>query len=389
MAARGVDLLTLFKHINSEEREHAITIDVFTALPEDFHYTEYIVDQLDIVAELCPGLDALYNTQEDWPTTVYLLKHMTRAKYAREQFEEIQFLLGDGKNGKGFFMFLLRQLFGSDGYYCQPKTGIFTSKSSCNSASPDLMELLGKRIACIPEVEDKANLVVSTLKDYRDQTTVITARLLFKGNKKFCPQFMLVLSANKKFLFSSIDGGTIRSFTCILWPFKFTDSPKPDTMQRRAENVKDPDFVSQARPTFDMLMRAIDTVFYCDRATRETVVSPRPAAVQAASQQLMASVDGSANVEPRTLVERFCNDCITYKTTDASKHCTTGPQVYKIFEQHSKITRQQAEDFLKDFLVPVTVGGRSLLKRKDSGKSLMQPSRYAHAELPVILVPGE
>ena len=121
LVARGVHLLPLCKQINAEERQHAISTDRFVVLPEDFQYTDAVVAQLDIIAEVCPGLTDFYNTQEDWPTVVYLLKHLFRAKYARQQFEEIQFLLGDGKNGKGYFMYLCQKLFG-DYCHCAART---------------------------------------------------------------------------------------------------------------------------------------------------------------------------------------------------------------------------------------------------------------------------
>ena len=353
---RGVNLGVLFKQIKSEERHHTITIDEFTVLPADFQYSHAVLRGLNIVAEVCPGLQAFYNTQECWHIVIYLLKHMARAKYAREEFEEIQFLGGDGKNGKGFYMYMLRTIFGE--YYSQPKNGIFTNDSTCNSASPDVMEMLGKRVCIVPECEEGIKLKCATLKDLRDQTTVITARCLFKDNKKFCPLFLLIFAANIKFMFTSLDGGAVRSFTAITWPFKFVNNPTPGTNERQAQPVKKQETAALAIPTFDLILRMIDDIFLGDAPIIETVISPRPATVQAASKNLMTSTETPA-------CECFCTDRID-DCSDA-KAASTCPQILREFQDESGIkSRQQALALFLANYTRVTSSGRDVLKRKNT-----------------------
>ncbi len=46
--------------------------------------------ELLALAQICEGLQVLHSCHKAWPVTIALLKHIARAKYAREIFEERQ-----------------------------------------------------------------------------------------------------------------------------------------------------------------------------------------------------------------------------------------------------------------------------------------------------------
>ncbi|DAC81537.1 TPA_asm: S3H [Capsaspora MELD virus 2] len=105
-------------------------------------------------------------------------------------------LYGEAKNGKSTLTNLLCEILGRDRFYQQCGKGVFLkSKADPNSASPDLVALLGKRVAVHNEGKDVDDLDESTLKSVSGDDPV-TARSLFQNPITFRITCKLLYTTN-------------------------------------------------------------------------------------------------------------------------------------------------------------------------------------------------
>ena len=83
----------------------------------------------------------------------------------------------------------MKLLFGD--YYKEPRPEIFSTTTNANAASPDVLKLCGRRAVAVPETEKGVKQKTAFMKTIRDQSSDITARGLFKGNKAISRLFQV------------------------------------------------------------------------------------------------------------------------------------------------------------------------------------------------------
>jgi len=132
------------------------------------------------------------------------------------------FCFGLGANGKSVLGDILRFILCDYARAIASET-LTESKRAAGSATPDLAELLGSRMAICAETEDGAALAESLVKSLVSGDTM-TARKLHCDPFQFTPQFKLMMLGNHKPIIKGNDYGIWRRVRLI--PFKRTFKPE-------------------------------------------------------------------------------------------------------------------------------------------------------------------
>ncbi len=149
------------------------------------------------------------------------------------------FCFGNGKNGKSVFGDILRYILLDYARAIASET-LTDSKRDAGSATPDLAELVGARLAICGETEDGAALAESLVKGLVSGDTM-TVRKLRCDPFQFTPQFKLMVLGNHKPIIKGNDYGIWRRVRLI--PFKRifkpeeTDAKLPDKLKAEAPNI--------------------------------------------------------------------------------------------------------------------------------------------------------
>jgi P4 family phage/plasmid primase-like protien len=132
------------------------------------------------------------------------------------------FCFGVGANGKSVLGDILRYILGDYARAISSET-LTESKRAAGSATPDLAELIGARMAMSAETEDGAALAESLIKSLVSGDTM-TVRKLYTAPVQFTPQFKLMMLGNHKPIIKGNDHGIWRRVRLI--PFKRTFKPE-------------------------------------------------------------------------------------------------------------------------------------------------------------------
>ncbi|WP_432745472.1 phage/plasmid primase, P4 family [Methylobacter sp. G7] len=132
------------------------------------------------------------------------------------------FCFGLGANGKSVLGDILRYILCDYARAIASET-LTESKRAAGSATPDLAELVGARMAVCAETEDGAALAESLVKSLVSGDTM-TARKLHCDPFQFTPQFKLMMLGNHKPIIKGNDHGIWRRVRLI--PFKRTFKPE-------------------------------------------------------------------------------------------------------------------------------------------------------------------
>ncbi len=126
------------------------------------------------------------------------------------------FCYGSGANGKSVMADILRYILGDYARAISSST-LTEMKRHGGSATPDLAELIGSRLAICTETEDGAALAESLIKSLVSGDTM-SVRKLYSGPVEFTPQFKLMMLGNHKPVIKGTDDGIWRRVRLI--PFK-------------------------------------------------------------------------------------------------------------------------------------------------------------------------
>ncbi|QSB00580.1 hypothetical protein JWZ98_18230 [Methylomonas sp. EFPC1] len=132
------------------------------------------------------------------------------------------FCFGLGANGKSVLADTIRFILGDYARAIAAET-LTESKRQAGSATPDLAELIGARLAMSSETEDGAALAESLIKSLVAGDTM-TVRKLYTAPVQFTPQFKLMMLGNHKPVIKGNDYGIWRRVRLI--PFKRTFKPE-------------------------------------------------------------------------------------------------------------------------------------------------------------------
>ncbi len=166
--------------------------------------------------------------------TDYLLKVSAYMLHGEKYLEQLWFLTGSGRNGKGTYCTLLKNAFGD--YYYEPDISIVTSiKRSSSSANPEMAKAIYTRLLVSGEPDDEnkeSRFRVSQLKKLRGND-MIQARSLYKEFTEFKPQFGMMFSMNEKPELSKVDEAIAKSLKIIPFPFQFVENPDYNNHQKK------------------------------------------------------------------------------------------------------------------------------------------------------------
>ncbi len=132
------------------------------------------------------------------------------------------FCFGLGANGKSVFGDILRFILCDYARAIASET-LTETKRAAGSATPDLADLIGARMAACAETEDGAALAESLVKSLVSGDTM-TARKLHCDPFQFTPQFKLMMLGNHKPIIKGNDHGIWRRVRLI--PFRRTFKPE-------------------------------------------------------------------------------------------------------------------------------------------------------------------
>ena len=132
------------------------------------------------------------------------------------------FCFGLGANGKSVLGDILRYILGDYARSIAPEL-LTEAKRTSGSATPDLAELIGARMALTAETEDGAKLAESLLKGLVSGDAM-TYRRLYAAQGQFTPQFKLMMLGNHKPITKGTDQGIWRRVRLI--PFRRTFKPE-------------------------------------------------------------------------------------------------------------------------------------------------------------------
>ena len=374
-----VDMVEVFNNIKTVEQMAKFKRGRFQVLPEEFNYTDGIVAKLDALAQIIPGLQALRQCFKSWVPVMFALKQLSRARYGREQYEELMFWFGMlGRNGKGMMFAFIKSVSGE--YAKEPKASLFVKEGDGNAASPMLLAFKGRRFLLVPEVDARKVLMVDFMKSLRDQTAEITARGLYKAEVSFMPQCLTIISTNVWPTFSSVDGGVEGTFTAMNWPFTFNDCPDLAKNEKKVDpEFKKTAFLTGIRPGWIVLLRAVDTAFTMKDTS--TTVSPKTWCTQMATERLLEDKN-FASVQD--FVREFVDLVADYKAA------STRPQVLRVYmNEHKELTREQACSSLKSTFADLKTNGRDLLQDKATRKYVMLrcPSQFQNHRITSPAIP--
>jgi P4 family phage/plasmid primase-like protien len=130
------------------------------------------------------------------------------------------FLFGLGANGKSVFAELLKYVLGDYSRTLANET-LTEGKRQAGSASPDLADLLGCRMALSSETSDGCALAETLIKSITGGDTIV-ARQMYKGFFQYIPAFKLVMTGNHRPIVHGTDHGFWRRIRLV--PFNRTFS---------------------------------------------------------------------------------------------------------------------------------------------------------------------
>lgn len=129
-------------------------------------------------------------------------------------------LYGEGSNGKGLFLEILRAAFGELSVSCSPQLLSAAREMDANSPSPALYTLRGRALALMEEADLKGGINDAMVKTLTAGTEVACRTLYQRDNVTWRSTNALFLACNKMPRLRSLDGGTIRRILSI--PFEIT-----------------------------------------------------------------------------------------------------------------------------------------------------------------------
>jgi P4 family phage/plasmid primase-like protien len=148
---------------------------------------------------------------------------------------KVVFHIGGGGNGKGTLMKLLRHVLGT-GYYGTANQNLLTYEGK--GASPELADLLGKRMVTISETEHAMELREGLLKQITGGDP-ISARQLFEGYFEFLPSHKLQIFTNHEPAIKTQDFAIWRRVILLKYPHSYGNAVQ--VASGEAERLEDPE----------------------------------------------------------------------------------------------------------------------------------------------------
>jgi P4 family phage/plasmid primase-like protien len=134
------------------------------------------------------------------------------------------FCYGNGANGKSVFIELLKYVLGDYACVIAPET-LADAKRRAGSATPELANLIGKRLAMCSETEENTGLAESFVKSLISGDSM-PVRQLYAQQSQFTPTCKLIMAGNHKPVVRGNDNGIWRRIRLVPFNKTFTKKEK-------------------------------------------------------------------------------------------------------------------------------------------------------------------
>lgn len=193
-------------------------VDDYISLTTHNDYIEYNPNIKEI-KDIYKFLGSLFPDKE---VMEYQIKKLSLCLHGKCQ-EEFNIWTGNGSNGKSKLCQLIQKTFGD--YWSEAPVALFTKeRNKASNASPEVMDLKGKRITTLQEPETKDRLNMGIVKHYTGNDW-ISARQLYGTQEKFLLQTKFFLSCNTVPKIDASDGGSWRRLKVVEFVSKFVNEP--------------------------------------------------------------------------------------------------------------------------------------------------------------------
>ena len=140
--------------------------------------------------------------------------------------QSLHIYLGKGRNGKSTLVDGLMAAILGTYKVVLPVSFYTTERSKQGSASPEIVKLMGARLACSPEPSKGEHLIEGPMKQLTSGIDMMSGRALFKDLVEFRPQCHPVICANNLPSVQATDEGTWRRIKIVEFVSYFTENPE-------------------------------------------------------------------------------------------------------------------------------------------------------------------
>ena len=177
----------------------------------------------EIIQEIYQFINALFPNEE---LRGYMWEHLSSVLIGTNSNQTFNIYTGSGANGKSKLVELMGKTLG-DYKATVPITLITQSRNTIGSTSPEIVQLMGVRYACMQEPSKGDKINEGIMKEITGGDPLV-GRALFKDSVTFIPQFKLVVCTNVLFEIKTNDDGTWRRIRVCDFMSKFNDAPYED-----------------------------------------------------------------------------------------------------------------------------------------------------------------
>lgn len=232
----------------------------------------------------------------------YCLYVLSTCLFGENEQQKIYLFTGAGGNGKSILDNIVRNSFGD--YHTPINVAYITQKrASSNQASPEVMNLLNKRVAVFTEPDKGDTLNMGILKALSGQDE-ITARPLFGKPIKFVNKAKLILMCNDLPVPSSHGQAENRRFRVINFPINFVDNPE-EPNERKAIPLDDK-IPHWRQPFMTLLIK-----YYKHLKTELGGVIPEPNEVKEYTEQFQERTNVYLQFVREAIIEGEATDLIS------------------------------------------------------------------------------
>ena len=173
----------------------------------------------------------------DTETRDYLLKVFASTLIGHRRYEQLYFLTGRGRNGKGTLFNFMENVFGE--YIKTIDCSFFTTiPKSSTSATPEIADKNGVRILWSSEPEDSQKFQVNKLKLISGGDK-IEVRKLYCDPFQYKPQFSVFIQANDLPELSNIGDAISDRARIITFPYRFVSNPTNEYEKKGDPKIKE------------------------------------------------------------------------------------------------------------------------------------------------------
>lgn len=185
----------------------------------------------DVIAEINEFMEQLFPVEE---LRNYMWEHLASSLIGTTENQNFNIYTGSGANGKSKLVELMTKVLGE--YKATvPVTLLTQSRNGIGSTSPEIVQLMGVRYACMQEPSKGDKINEGIMKEITAGDP-LTGRALFQDSITFIPQFKLVVCTNVLPELRANDDGTWRRIRVVDFMSKFNHAPYQDEDKFPREN---------------------------------------------------------------------------------------------------------------------------------------------------------